>query len=353
MSDEDDSVTSPVTDDTNTEGEDVAAPQGDETDSSSGTDDNSAGSSAAGSENSQTKDAKDGPKTMLDAVENALNKDKAPGASSTQDKKGDADKAAADQKDADVPKEFHNHPAWKRIMGERDDARKQIETLTQETESLRENAGRFESLSQFLTENKVSSQDAANAMRLAALSQTEPEKFFAELTEMHDTWSVILGKGLPADLQTQVDSGHMTEEIAKELALSRIKAKVYGGQVEANQQDTAARNQANERAATQQAIVNWEKNVVTRDPDYVAKTKSFVIDRMARIVRDRGQKLQGPADIVKVADQAYKEVKKEMAALLPQKPARIPVKPQGAGTPVAQTQPKTMLDVVAGALATG
>ena len=85
----------------------------------------------------ETQEAVDTFDTKADEVLNAQEK-KTPTETSTEEKPAeeegketkdegtDLDKKSTEETEPEVPKEFHKHPAWQRIMKERDDAKKEL-----------------------------------------------------------------------------------------------------------------------------------------------------------------------------------------------------------------------------------
>lgn len=206
----------------------------------------------------------------------------------TDDEKKDeksSDEISEEEKNA--PKEINEHPAFKKVISERTQARRERDEALQQVETFKTDAERYGQIQNYLNENKVTNDDAANALRLTALANKDPHAFFKEIAGMAQQYGEQLGYFLPADLQQKVKEGVVDVATAKELAKNRADNAVKSRQIEHNTQ--------NERQRSTQAQAEEHKNLATQwatqksqtDLD-LQKKMPLVADAVARIWQSEG-----------------------------------------------------------------
>src|SRR3546814_4031055 len=79
---------------------------------------------------------------------------------------------------------------------------------------------------------------------------------------------------LPDDLQKEVEDGTISEGRAKELAQARNHRAALANQVKAGTQAREADAAQAVSIANRTAVIEWEKQVKARDPDYAIKHRS-------------------------------------------------------------------------------
>lgn len=306
-------------------------------------------------------DAKTSPAESLSSVvENALKAGK--GASSPSDKNLPADpKAKAGQVDpkaaqpgnqdpnaAEIPKEFHKHPAWIRMKGERDEARKEVETYKAAAED-------FSIVTGFMDENAIEVNDVVEALQWLAFRNNDPAKFYELVSNFKAELDAEMGLGaLPKELQDRVDAGEISEEDARTLQKTQAENKM----LKTHRQQTTERNTQKQ---TQQQIAqlgqqmaktvnDWEKTVLAKDPDYQAK-REMVNTEIRAYIQQYGMP-KSAAHALKYATTAYDQVTKRLAALLPQRKPNNPTPQTGRQTD-SQFVPKSVEDVVSNILSGG
>ena len=98
-----------------------------------------------------------------------------------------------EEPDADVPKEFHEHPAWKRIIGERNEARDKLTSL--------ETAAKAnESLLEYCRKNEITDEQFKSALQVVSLWNSDPAKCYEMLQPMVAQLESHMGLRLPEDL---------------------------------------------------------------------------------------------------------------------------------------------------------
>lgn len=287
------------------------------------------------------------PVSMLDKVKDILgvNKTKAPAEASTaeSDDKDPGDKAAAekaeakkpeekkaDDKSAEVPKEFAKHPAWQRILKERDTFK------TQATE--------YQKVQGFLQETGVSGADAAKSLQMAALIYHNPQEAYKQLTELMGNLAIQIGAALPDDLQKDVEEGQISEVRAKELSKARVDASMAQGRVQATQETLTQvqdQNVFSERARTFDA---WVEATGKTDPD-IAKKLPFLVGAL-KTVTERDGDARNNTEALDRLNKAYAEVNNHIRDLVPKRAAKT-ASPRSAGSSAnVKTAPTSMLEAV-------
>lgn len=213
---------------------------------------------------------------------------------------------------------FHNHPRWKEVLKERDEAKGQIEALKPLAETVT-------ALNTFCQENNISEEDFQNALRLAAMSKKDVKAFRDELNTMLESIDTSMGTRLPADLQKKVDDGVIDEESAKEVAQARMAKKAAEAQAQKASKQTAS--------TTQQVIVStldkWETDQKKLDPAYESRKEAF-LDRMNALWAQRPPRTA--AEAVALAEEANKTIKARYAKTRPKPPARKVLRSTGSST---------------------
>jgi len=273
---------------------------------------------------SETQDAKE-PKSVLDAVKAAVNADKEGEASSVSEEgeskpkakeeaKSDAgkDEAKAEEDgEADIPKEFHEHPRWKKLKSERDDFKQRLESYEPKAEQ-------YEKIAQYTQENNISGEDFQQAMSLAALLNTDPAKGIEALESTLERFKVASGQALPGDLQDRVDSGYLSEEDAKALSDARIQAQANGQRAEKSE----ATLQQERVQAVQNTVTQWEASLA-QDPDY-QKKRDFILSELNSIHAREGVATSSDAALDQ-CKRAKAAVDERLAGIMPRQQARPPV----------------------------
>lgn len=311
-------------------------------------------------------DAKaDSQKNMASVVEAALKGEK--GASSPSEKQpvgqkpkvGEVDpKAAAgdkkpgdkkieDGKDAEIPKEFHKHPAWQKLKSQRDE-------LRVEAEKYKSDAVEFQAITGFMQQHDIQPEQVANIMHLIVLQNTDPVKFYETVAGFKGELDAKMGLVLPADLQARVDAGEISEEDAKALNSSKAQAKLLKDrQTETTERNRTREAQTNQRQ-TLEAMANtvnkWEEQIQTRDPDYPAK-REFVQAEIRAYIQQAGMP-KTVQHAVKYAELAYETVTKRLTGVLPQRKPNSPTPQTGRQTETTFV-PKSVEDVVSHVLQGG
>jgi hypothetical protein len=274
---------------------------------------------------------------LLSVVRNAVDDkdgDAAPPAG--QSENSDQPKAdAAPAKEAKTPDDenfsdapFHNHPRFKQVIAQRN--------------HYREGAQQYEQVQQFLQDNGISAEEAAEMLTLKALMKTDPQKAWAQFKPIVQQLLVDAGEILPDDLKQRVARGEMSREAAIEY--QRLRAAQTSGQKA--QQAAAERTQQSQALQAQKAVTDsvamWEQATRLRDPDFEAKTEALQKEILWLQRRDGLPKTPDAAR--KMVEEAYQTVSKTARPA-----ARQQMRPVTGGrvtTGQSTAAPTSMLDVV-------
>lgn len=286
--------------------------------------------------------AKSQPENLFDAVTAALEGAKGADATPASDRaeegkepaegeKAEGDDPAADE--PEVPKEFHKHPAWKRIIREK--------------EALRGPAEQYRKIEGFMEAQRLSPTEVVEGYRVMALIKNDPAKALEVLTGYVDQLAGLTGRTMPADLAEKVRRGQVDQSTAEELARKRAEGRLTEQQLADERQRDAERRVAEIRQAAKGAVERAEASIRERDPDYGKKEK-LVRDRIRAIVHETGA--PGTVDAaVTLFKTAYRDVNEHMKTFMP--PRQGTVSPTASSSATAHAAPpKTLEEAIARAV---
>lgn len=296
------------------------------------------------------------PKSLLDIVKQAVPPSEDDAEPAKEESSGEPEGEATDAEgeaaakaetkpeadDANLP--FGKHPRFKQLLQERATFMQERDQATQELETLRPQAERFRTVTNFLAENEIPPEDLGTALKVLALMRSDPDAAREMLAPTFEYLNLATGKALPPDLQTKVDEGYLDAETAAEHARMRMQLQrsQQQGQRQAQRFETE-RSQA-AAMAVRDAVNTWEANLRSRSPDYDT-IRPFVLERV-QVLLSRGRP-STPEASVALAEQAYKEVQDR---LRPFQQKRQPTRPSpdsvGSVTP-AQAAPKSLAEAIA------
>lgn len=239
---------------------------------------------------------------------------------------------------SDVP--FHKHPRFQQVLRERN--------------TFREDAKRYQNIETFLENNGLSAQDAAEALLIRGLANTNPQAALERLMPQLQRLFEAAGEVLPPDLKQLVDAGQMTPDAA--LAVSRARAQVQSVETQRSLESRIReqRQQKETGQATYNAALTWENERRERDPNFEQKLP-FLHREIAYLQHQEGRG-QTPEAIRDQFDRAYKEVNKTFRSMS-QQPAPVqkrPIKPVMGGQVAsgnAQPAPRNTLEIIRAARA--
>jgi hypothetical protein len=234
----------------------------------------------------------------------------------------------------DVP--FNKHPRFQSLIAQRN--------------GLREDAGRYQNVQNYLTTHNLSADEAANALATFARAKVDPAGAFAELKPWLQSLLVAAGEVMPDDIKARVDKNEITAEVGLELSRERAKSKSHETRrgFEAQRATrTAQTTLVNELVSTADS---WSADRRKKDPNFAAK-EPLLLREIAFIQSTEGRPKE-KAGVLAQLGKAYEAVNKTFKAPAAQtggattrKPA---IKPVMGGTVngAVQQKPRSTLDIV-------
>ena len=279
---------------------------------------------------------------LLSVIQDAVQPDEEP-ESHSEDEVDELDEVAAesDTSDAvyaepvedftDVP--FHKHPRFKKVLEERN--------------AYKENAQKFDVMQNYLTDNKLSGEEAAKGLEIMALMKADPMAALNALKPYVQNLSQAAGIVLPQDIQTRVNDGYLDEDAGREMAVLRAneqRAKAQANEYAQAQQQQAAQQHINSLAET---VTAWEQKTRQSDPDFDLKQEE-IDDRIRVMVSERGRP-NTAQDAIAMAREAYEAVNTRFQSrFADRRPMKTASGGKLGGSP--QAEPQSLHEAIANAL---
>lgn len=299
------------------------------------------------------------PKSMLEAVQAALNKPKADASPAA---KTDGSEEAPEQPDpvsddGDAePPDFTKEERAQLSVKTSNRIRyldRQAKRFQREAETYRPEAEQMGKIKQFISSAKLNEQEVNAGFEMMRLMKNDPEQAYEKLVPIFVSLRKLVGEVLPADLQEKVAKGIMPEDEARRLSRSTAALELR------KTRETAQTEQATQAAATQaqteqwnagaQALNSWEDNWKKTDIDYQRKLPDVQEKIELELLRWKAKsQIPTPQQAREIADKALAEVNKR---------SKRTVKPIDAGpsgspsNPAAQPKPKNYHEAVLAGLA--
>ena len=281
---------------------------------------------------------KDEPKDVLSVVRDVVGQpeEKAPSATEPAEEGEAAGDATPEPKEpddtnySDVP--FNKHPRFQQLLRQK----KEFEA----------DATQHRIVQDFLKQNDIGAEEAAEVLQIAALMKSNPAKALEALKPHVQKLLETTGETLPQDLRAKVQSGDMSMDAAKEV--SRARATLQHSQE--NQRAAEQRRQEEARIQQGQTLrstaMTWAQDRMTRDPAFQSK-EPLLQREIAFLQREEGIP-NTPEGVRDQLNRAYQSVNQQARVVAPAtapKPAVRPVTGGTApGTPAAE--PKSMMDAI-------
>jgi hypothetical protein len=216
---------------------------------------------------------------------------------------------------------FNEHPRWKEMVQERDEHKRMVEEYKPLVEA-------HQSVVDYCRANGVTPEKYQRAIKLAALIETDPEAARAELEPIWQQLQGEVGEAIPQDLRDDVEAGVLSEERAKELAKLRKQQERFTKRTAQQQQQMALTAQQQAVNQITNAVVGWEKAIKKTNPDFVPKKGKDQPDgvyewwlvKLESMIRANGAK--DPAEAVRMAEEAFKQVTSSVSRFVPKAPER-------------------------------
>jgi hypothetical protein len=232
----------------------------------------------------------------------------------------------------DVP--FNKHPRFQALIAQRN--------------GLREDAGRYQNVQNYLTTHNLSADEAANALATFARAKIDPAGAFAELKPWLQELLVAAGEVLPDDIQARVTKGEITAEVGMELSRERAKSKSHETRRGFEAQRTQRQSQTQLVTELVGTADSWSADRRSKDPNFAAK-EPLMLREIAFLQSTEGRP-KDKAGVLAQLTKAYAAVNKGFkapAAAVAQtrKPAIKPVN-GGTVTGAVREKPRSTLDIV-------
>lgn len=299
-----------------------------------------------------------GVKSTLDAINVALKGSEAAPASNEQGSKESGSQTDVSDELSEEEKQSLSERAQHRFR-ELVDARKTVEAerdgVRQELEAVKPKAERFDQLTGFMRENRVTVDHLNNALQLTALVNTgQYDRALPVLRSLLQQVENAAGEVLPPDLQERVRLGYITEADAKAMHKAQTGERRVRDEAERRQRESTEQAQANEfRTMSDNAARSadtWAQEQATSDPDWNLKrdlVMTMMEAELGRRLREQG--LKGfPAN-----DKAVREFLTELKGKVDAQVGRFRPKPQaiahatgGHPSPRSAAKPTSIMDAV-------
>lgn len=329
---EQDAVTSPVTENT-----DTAATTTDTSAASTSTDVKSSTTEPSAPSGAETP-------SMFDAVKAALDKGATKEAPPASETKSDSKEATAqepedEEDEADDKGEVSEEE--KKLLSAK--TQRRIQKLARQRDELKPAAERSNRLDAFMSNNGISAEDAVATFEILALVRSNPEEAYKRVSEFAYNLALQSGKVLPKDIQDRVDAGTIDEATGKELAIARAKGKGLQQVTETLTAESRETQHREHKVSVTNAVNAWAASATKRDPDFAAKQKP--IERAFRALLQAGEKFETPEDAVRLMKKAYAEVNEDFKTIRPQQRQETRV-PSSTATSAAVSEPKSYEDAI-------
>jgi hypothetical protein len=242
----------------------------------------------------------------------------------------DPAKTQDDENYSDVP--FNKHPRFQQLL-----------TRVKTSEA---DAKRYQNVQTYLDSNGVSSEEAADALLVAALAKTNPAKAWEQVRPWLNKLLVAAGEVLPDELQQRVQAGELTRDAALEVSRSRATVQSFQTQRELEQQ--RQQREAADAAANSilSAATSWEQDRQQKDPNFAAKVAP--LQREIAYLHATEGRPTTPEGVKDQLTRAYKAVNDAYVPPAAPRPTPRPVRPVTGGQVSGSVQPvmNSILDIV-------
>ena len=258
----------------------------------------------------------------------------------------EVEEPVADSDDwSDVP--FNKHPRFRKLIAEKNELKKL-------SEQYQGDSVQYQKIADFIAENNLTAEDAAEGFRLMSQLRNDPEEAYNLLQGHLNTIGELTGKTLPEDIQGKLDDGYLDEDAAKELSQARasLQREQYLREESQKQAQVVDKQTRQNKAQAQlqhltKVVQDWEATTKNSDPDFSLK-KDEINDRVAALVNERGRPVTSQ-DVLSIANDAYTAVNERYKSRVPSRqPIRTSTGGKLGGTPKAE--PTTLREAIANAM---
>lgn len=290
------------------------------------------------------------PKSLLDAVTQATEKEKSaeksPGSEGGSEKDKSKSEDDTDESEEDGTGELNE----KELAALKPKTRKRMEYLAGQVGNLRPKADAMDQLVSYVNDAGLSTDEVNKGFEIMKLMKSDPFGALEQLRPYVVQLQQLTGATLPADLQQQVNEGLISEQHARTLVQTHTRQQLAQMAADRATQaaDTLRTTHEHSTAVTEvaSAVSDWERKWAASDPDYKAKQGRVQKDIHFGLLQMRDNRVPITREaVLKLANDCRDAVNAELKAYLPQKRQVDPL-PNGQGSAKATAQPKTMLDAM-------
>ena len=246
------------------------------------------------------------------------------------------------EEDEEVLKDFKNfpplnkHPRFKQLIEQRN--------------QYRESADEYNRITDFMRDNSLSPEDAAEGFRVMALMKANPAEAYKELQSKMQQLADASGINIPKDLRQRVEDGYIDEDSAKELSRARaeLNREKQLRESEYNQRLQMQTNQTIDRIT--EDVTDWEAEIKEKDPDYDLKSEE-IDDRVRAMVAERGRPTNSE-QAIQFAQEAYETVSERHKRRSPQ-PRAMKAAKSGKLSGSPEAKPQSLREAIELAIANG
>jgi hypothetical protein len=285
------------------------------------------------------------PKSMLEAVQAAVETKTEEGESSApkegqageaevkpEMKAGEepADKGETEDRDDQLP--FHKHKRWQEVTRE-----------LKELRPLKVKAEAFDQLQQAMQQAGVTPAEADEAIELWRLMKTDPAGALKTLKPYVAKLESFTGESLPDDLKQAVDEGRIDEALAKQVAKDRGALNQTKAVQQQTQRATVEQTVGEARKTADSLWNDWKST----DPDFDALSASVQQGFKVRMLEAATQRqMVTPEKAREFFNSSLTEARAALRKLRPAKPEVKPVDPATGGSVPGAAKPSSMLEAI-------
>ncbi|TGT76151.1 MULTISPECIES: hypothetical protein [unclassified Mesorhizobium] len=291
---------------------------------------------SADANSSTATDAKTAEKDTLSVVRDVVDARTGSAASSADSAEAGQKSGAATPKEpdnenyTDVP--FHKHPRFQHVVSE--------------LKTARTDQQRYQNVENFLQEQGLSGDEAANLLVIGGLIKTNPAEAWKAMKPVVEKVLIAAGELLPEDLKAMVDKGEMKPEVALEVSRSRAAVQSTEARVNFDRQRQESRQQSDARNAILGTVSSWEAERKLRDPNFDAKQPA--LQREIAWLQTKEGRPNTPEGVRAQLQKAYDTVSAAHVAPAPVRQQRPAIRPVTGGQVNGSVRPeiKSTLDAV-------
>lgn len=298
---------------------------------------------AEGSSASTDASKPDGEDEVLNVVRDVVDQrtEKEPAAaSSASDEAGqqpdDPNPSEQDNENfSDVP--FNKHPRFQKLLTERN--------------TYKVDAVRYQNVQNFLDQNGIAPEEAADLLTIGGLIKTNPAEAWRRMQPVVQQVLIAAGEVLPQDLNERVQKGELSRDAAMEVSRLRAHQASTGAQNTFREQQALRQQQTERQQGIHRTVSEWEADRQLKDPNFGAKQPALMRE-IAFLQQTEGR--PDTADGVRAQlKKAYDAVSASFQPVQPSRPQPRAVAPVRGGNVGGnpQPEPKNTLDIIGSVVA--